>query len=309
MAGWDDEFGYELIEGETELTFPPSDPNLKRVLQGTVQTARERQAILAAAMPSRFDTPAPSDFAPPEGEAWGGMAEDSTSGRIGRLASDSAAARTGGARNSGTAGHGGSPSDTASSGPRAGQAATSERLGRASSPAATTGSPPPAPGATPGQPQAGNPAGAGSKGDQAGGQGGNRSDATPGAGANGEGGGASLQSMAKSKGANWALPNNTANATGITRPITVHCYPDRLVILPDRRSYRDPKTIAVQGPTHDAMEEFVSAVWTHMEDWGMAVAGGYWKPSLKVTVFPGAETRFWELQALLADSGLDVERR
>jgi len=28
-----------------------------------------------------------------------------------------------------------------------------------------------------------------------------------------------------------------------------------------------------------------------------------------VTVFPGAETRFWELQALLAGSGLDVERR
>jgi len=46
-----------------------------------------------------------------------------------------------------------------------------------------------------------------------------------------------------------------------------------------------------------------------MERWGMAVAGGYWKPTLKVTVFPGAETRFWELQALLAGSGIDVERR
>ena len=59
MAGWDDEFGYELIDGETELAFPPSDPSLKKLLQGTIQTARQRQAILAAAMPSRFDTPSP----------------------------------------------------------------------------------------------------------------------------------------------------------------------------------------------------------------------------------------------------------
>ena len=31
------------------------------------------------------------------------------------------------------------------------------------------------------------------------------------------------------------------------------------------------------------MDEFVSAVWQHMDQWGIAVAGGYWKPELRVT--------------------------
>jgi len=125
----------------------------------------------------------------------------------------------------------------------------------------------------------------------------------------GAGGAPAPQSMAITKGPNWALPNSTATATGITRPITIHCHPDRLVILPDRRSSREPKTVPLKNQTRDSMEEFVSAIWTHIETWGMAVSGGYWKPALKVTVFPGAETRFWELEALLAGSGLDVERR
>jgi hypothetical protein len=46
-----------------------------------------------------------------------------------------------------------------------------------------------------------------------------------------------------------------------------------------------------------------------MELWGMAVAGGYWKPVLKVWVAPDAESRFRELVILLKDSGIEAERR
>jgi hypothetical protein len=278
MSGWEDEFGYELVDADTELMYPPSDPRLKQLLQSSIQTARERQAILAAAMPSRFDAPSPTNFSVPPGEAWGGMDERSPSGRT------AGGSAFGSEENRNVA--------TGTGGP-----------GASGEPA---GSPPTAPVAAAGQIPPARPMNSTASAGAAPGGGG---DAAAEGGSPGQAGGAAPKSMALSKGANWALPDNKGPATGITRPITVHCYPDRLVVLPDRRDSRDPQTVLLDGATREAMESFVSAIWTHMERWGMAVAGGYWKPTLKVTVFPGAETRFWELQALLAGSGIDVERR
>ncbi len=62
MSDWEDEFGYELVDSTVELEFPDPDPHLEHVLRRAVQTARERQALLAAAMPSRFGAQAPSGF-------------------------------------------------------------------------------------------------------------------------------------------------------------------------------------------------------------------------------------------------------
>jgi hypothetical protein len=118
-----------------------------------------------------------------------------------------------------------------------------------------------------------------------------------------------MSSMAKTKGANWALPKVVAKSTGITRPIAVQCYYDRLVIVPDQSDGGEPQVVPVVGSVRGSIEQFVSDVWTHMDGWGMAVAGGYWKPVLKVWVAPGAETRFRELEILLKDSGMEVERR
>lgn len=301
MAGWDDEFGYELIDQETELAFPPSDPSLKRLLQDTIQTARERQTLLAAAMPSRFDTPSPASFSVPPGESWGGMEPQASSGPGGDSASGASALGTGESGGAPATGYGGGrPGRQSSADPAAAKPAAAEQA--SAKPAA--GKEPTAPGTQTGpagSARPGNPAA------KAGGSPADRGDAN--AGPAGGGGGAAPQAMATTKGANWALPKDAATATGITRPITIHCYPDRLVVMPDRRSNREPKIVALKSQTRDSMEELVSAIWTHVETWGMAVSGGYWKPTLKVTVFPGAETRFWELQALLAGSGLDVERR
>ena len=296
MAGWEDEFGYELVDDETQLTFPPSDPSLQRLLQSTIQTARERQAILAAAMPSRFDAPSPASFSAPQGEGWGGMEERSSTGLAGGRVSGGSAFGSGESGGAPPTGYGGGGASRQSSGePKAA--------------GSVAGSPPGAPSKTAGQPPLARPGGTAAQAAQAGGPQGRSGDANAGACPSGQGGGAAPPSMALSKGANWALPDSPAAATGITRPITVHCYSDRLVVMPDRRDSRDPQTVPLNGATRDSMESFVSAIWTHMEHWGMAVAGGYWKPILKVTVFPGAETRFWELQALLAGSGIDVERR
>ncbi|MCU0872273.1 MAG: hypothetical protein MUE50_08000, partial [Pirellulaceae bacterium] len=227
MAGWDDEFGYELVDDEMELAYPPGDPSLKRVLQGTIQTARERQALLAAAMPSRFDAPSPTSFSVPQGEAWGGMEEGSRSGSAGGRTSGGSAFGSGrsGGEATGYGGGGGTPR------PPAGAPKTADSTARRPPGAADTT---PAEQAQP--PRASNPA------IRPGSSQGRSADATAGASAGqnspGQACGAAPSPMASTKGPNWALPESTATATGITRPIIVHCYPDRLVVMPDRRNGR-----------------------------------------------------------------------
>lgn len=54
MAGWDDQFGYELIEDDMELAFPPNEGKLGKELERTLATARDRQAALVMAMPGRY---------------------------------------------------------------------------------------------------------------------------------------------------------------------------------------------------------------------------------------------------------------
>jgi len=270
MASWDDEFGYELIDADMVLDFPPSDPTLKRLLKATIATARQRQALLAAAMPSRFDGEAAERFvvsAAQERATPGGLAGR---GKEGYGAMERRERRGSGNYTS---------------------------AGFRSSSGRETAEPP-----------------AGMTGD---GQGGasarqrakaNGRDGSAG-GSAGAGGGAAHESVALSKGANWALPNVAAGSTGITRPIIVECHSDRLVILPDRDGVGRTQVIPVAGSVRGSIEQFVSGIWTHMELWGMAVAGGYWKPVLKIWVAPDAESRFGELQVLLKDSGIDAERR
>ncbi len=54
MRGWDDQFGYELIDEELELAFPEPTPGLKSKVVSSIDLARQRQAALVMAMPQRF---------------------------------------------------------------------------------------------------------------------------------------------------------------------------------------------------------------------------------------------------------------
>jgi hypothetical protein len=54
MNGWDDQFGYELIDQNMPLAFPPSVPGLASQLAGNLEVARQRQAALIAAMPRKY---------------------------------------------------------------------------------------------------------------------------------------------------------------------------------------------------------------------------------------------------------------
>ena len=114
--------------------------------------------------------------------------------------------------------------------------------------------------------------------------------------------------MAKSRGRDWGLPNADDSQSPVTRPILVECYRDRLVIVPDDRA-QQPQVTRFDAESRDSIDEFVSEVWKHMNSWGIAGRGLYWRPTLVMSVKPGGEARYAELEALLADSGLDVRQR
>ncbi len=51
MSGWDDQFGYELVDADMDLVFPPSIPNLASELNVALEAAKKRQEILIASLP------------------------------------------------------------------------------------------------------------------------------------------------------------------------------------------------------------------------------------------------------------------
>lgn len=55
MSGWDDQFGYELISEDLELSFPASTANLQKKIASTIEAARQRQAALVLSMPQHYD--------------------------------------------------------------------------------------------------------------------------------------------------------------------------------------------------------------------------------------------------------------
>ncbi len=46
MSIWDISFGYELVEAEMQLAFPPGVPGLDKTLNDAVADARQRQRAL-----------------------------------------------------------------------------------------------------------------------------------------------------------------------------------------------------------------------------------------------------------------------
>ncbi len=116
------------------------------------------------------------------------------------------------------------------------------------------------------------------------------------------------QSMADTRGEDWGLLGGGRGSIAASRPILVLCFPDRLVLVPESRAQK-PQEIKLGEHTEDSMDQLVSSVWDYMKVWGKAGRGLHWRPTLKMDVRPGGEARFEEVKALLASSGLDVDRR
>jgi hypothetical protein len=67
MSGWDDQFGYELIDAQMELAFPDGIPELKTDLVRALGVAKDRQRALVAALPARYSR---NPFATKTDQTW-----------------------------------------------------------------------------------------------------------------------------------------------------------------------------------------------------------------------------------------------
>ena len=302
MKSWGSDFGYELIEDNWEIEFGEPDPELARQVVEAVAGARRRLAILARAVPRHYGGyQAPTYVVKPYR---GGVA------RIGGRGGDAGDTGPG----SGGTGWGktsaplpGTPADQGGS--NVDSSAT-----RSGAPAGTNAGHNPLRGD--GQRQSGpsaQPSGRQDKTSAANGAAGRPGEWTeqPASDESSRSNGPPSESpscpLAEVRGKNWALPEAANGSVGITRPIRVHCYPDRLE-LASKTSRESPLVVALSDRTEDTVDTFISAVWDQMKSWGIAGRGMYWQPILNVQVAPGAERRFADLKRLLDRSGMEVTR-
>jgi hypothetical protein len=115
-------------------------------------------------------------------------------------------------------------------------------------------------------------------------------------------------SIAEKRGKDWCLPEEAAYRVPLSRPISIECHGDRLVLRPTRHGVPG-KMIPLKTQTRESVNELVSAVWDRVESWGTAGEEMYWRPILSVQVHPGGESRFADLQTLFEDSGFVVEQK
>jgi hypothetical protein len=116
------------------------------------------------------------------------------------------------------------------------------------------------------------------------------------------------RSLAEKRGANWGLSPAARSSNPITRPIHIVCEGDKLLVHPERPT-DVPLIVPLPWRTEDSVDQLVTAVQERISDWGIAGRGLYWRPQLILDVGHSGEGRYADLEALLANSGFDVKRR
>ena len=278
MKSWDDEFGYELVDRDTPLEFGSSDALLEEEIRATIETAHRRQLAIVSRSRSgrtRFGT------------AWrdgrGSSGQASAAGYIPTSADTSSDDRLQQAsheeRGSFSASYAGGTEATY-------QAANASRSagGLESSSNSANGRP--------------------IDGTNAGGPGGQGQFGVAPASASESRASAEAESIAQTRGANWALPSQTTGARPYVRPIRVGCSREQLHILSQNQIVA---TIELGASTKDSVDALVSEIWKTIDRWGIAGQNAFWKPELRFSILPGGQQRFEDLQVLLDQSGLIVE--
>lgn len=323
LTSWGTEFGYELIEADWTLVYPPPQPQLAAAVREAVQTARERQEFLARAAPGRYGRSVPKYRLSPYVD--GAVRE-----------SDGSDDETASVRSSG-----GSPGFASLTDMEDGSAGNAALLDAGTAPGPTTATPHPAVGdnlggipddaADQSLRNAGSPEnlGGGPKpgtGNQdaflsqqrkpafgvgdgiRSGRPPSENYTVPSDGRLGRPGSdeSDVRPLADRRGAGWAVPEHERGAIPVTRPIRVECYPDRIVLVPEK-GLDQTKVFTFEEGLESAVDRLIENVNEYMRSWGIAGNGMYWRPVLTVRAAPDAEPVFRRLQILLQDSGLEIE--
>ncbi len=107
----------------------------------------------------------------------------------------------------------------------------------------------------------------------------------------------------------WALKKQQTLGPAITRGVRVLCTVDQLVLIPAHGERGAPIVVRIEGTMQQSIDPFVAALHQHIQRWGLALAGGYWKPELHIEVAAGGEQHFYLVQKYLKRSGIKVTQR
>ncbi|PQO39166.1 hypothetical protein C5Y96_04700 [Blastopirellula marina] len=293
LNGWDDEFGYELVDEDTELAYPPADRFLAKRLIETVELARRRKIELVMAAPKKYGRIEDQYLTATRNGGFqavgggGGDDEEFLENRFverGNGNGDMPAEAYGGSGQMGT-GRATSPVDGTQQKPPQ-QQLSSAFYPQQAPPELRTGE---------GKHgvQYAQPNGPDQK-DASGGTGGNRSSAKP---------------IAATRGGNWALPSAGPKNTAITRPVTLVVSGEQMTLVQERGVLGPAETVPVNGDMEAAVDKLVRLIHTRIDSWGMAGRNFYWKPILQITVEQGGEPVVRQLETLLYGSGIEVNRK
>jgi hypothetical protein len=118
------------------------------------------------------------------------------------------------------------------------------------------------------------------------------------------------QSSGERNGRDWALGRKKPNAVPIRRTIQVIVRSDHVAILAEDAQVNmaapGGKRIEIPGDTVESLDPFVTAVQQHIDGWGIAGEGLYWRPVLNMHVGPDGRRRAEDLARLLKHSGLEL---
>ena len=110
-----------------------------------------------------------------------------------------------------------------------------------------------------------------------------------------------------SRGENWALKGARRNAMGVSRNIRIQVEADRFVLV-QQPGLMFAQVIPIGNSVALAVDSMVETINEFTESWETAGPNSYWKPTLKVKVLPGGEENFNDFQLLLRGSGIEVEK-
>lgn len=117
------------------------------------------------------------------------------------------------------------------------------------------------------------------------------------------------QSLASTKGKDWAVMRNGNGRSAVTRPVRLRVNGSQLVLLADATANEGEQIIPLYGDTGQAIPGLVQSVEKRIDKWGLAGKGLYWSPELVFEVTPDGEARYADLQTLLDNSGWIVRRK
>jgi hypothetical protein len=127
-----------------------------------------------------------------------------------------------------------------------------------------------------------------------------------------QGGASQSGNLAQSRGQDWAVGASVAqSASAVRRPIHVRMTADALAVLPSRHA-SDPATspedrVSLHQPAERVADDLVAALRRHMDDWGLAGRGLYWRPVLVVDTTHSGRQHAEKLAELLHESGIEVQ--